>query len=421
MYNEEELRIIWRKGLISAKPLKTQDGIELEVLSPGEENMHAGPDFFCASIRIDRLVWAGNVEIHRSSSDWNKHLHQLDPAYDNVILHVVHTCDVQVRNSKGRLIPTLVVVPSDFLLERVHQLKKNESWITCGSYYSQVPESILKPWLPKLFRERMEIKKEQLVNSLSRHGFDWKQTLYLAMASGFGLPINSLPFELLASKIPLAFILEVKEDLMNLEALFFGYSGMLQTSIPADDYIHSLQQRYANLRKELPATPLPGHVWKFLRIRPAAFPTIRLSQFASLIHSSIPFKADPLELKSISEIESLLQVSASDYWNTHYIFGRRSSFSVKKLGQQGRLQLLINILLPFFELMQSMDGYPKFSFLHHEHVNKLNGESNHIIKNWINFGVNPNNAVESQALIQLYKSYCLPGRCKDCVIGRDIF
>jgi hypothetical protein len=382
--------------------------------------MHAGPDFFNASIRIGRLVWAGNVEIHRSSSDWNKHLHQLDPAYDNVILHVVQNWDVNIRDSKGRLIPTLVVEHSDFLLERVHQIKKNESWITCGRYYSQVPESILKPWLPRLFRERMEIKKKQLARCLSRQGFDWKQTLYLAMASGFGLPVNSLPFELLASKIPLPFLLEIKEDQMDLEALLFGYSGMLNKTTHSDAFTDSLQERYTRLNKIHTAIPLPQYLWKFLRIRPAAFPTIRLSQFASLIHTNFLLEFNPLGFKSITEIESLLQVRASDYWNTHYIFGRTSAFSVKNLGQQACHQLLINILLPFLDLMHSEDGCAAFSLPSQGFIYDLKVESNHIIKNWINFGLKPRNAVESQALIQLYKSYCLPGRCSECVIGMEI-
>lgn len=418
MSKEEDLHFVWKHGLFIGKPLKTTNGLALNVIHPGAQNFHAGPDFFNARIRLDQLVWAGNVEIHRFASDWNRHGHQLDPAYDNVILHVIQYFDTEIKNSKGRQIQTLVVSFSDSLLDRAEELRKNECWLPCKRTITQVPDSILKSWLHKLSIERLEEKKAYITNLLIRYRNDREQALYLAMASGFGLPINSLPFEMLASGIPLPLLMELRDNPNDLEALLFGHSGILHTVKKHDPYTRSLVQRYAKLKKTLPGFSLPPHLWKFLRIRPASFPTLRLSQFAALIHTQFPWAENFIRARSISDLENKLLVYASEYWNTHYTFGSASPFLKKKFGRQAIHHLLINVFLPFLEVLQQADPNNRTSTLEQELINNLEAESNYIIKNWSKFGVSPSNAFESQALIQLYKGYCSKKRCLDCQIGR---
>lgn len=421
MFNEEELRYIWKKGLFSGKILKTVEGLELEVLLPGEENTHAGPDFFNARLRLGGIIWAGNVEVHRAASDWNRHGHQQDPAYDNVILHVIHHLDSIVRNCQGRQIQTLKVEATNSVKERVLALRKNDCWIPCSRELRNVPDQVIKSWLQILTSERIMEKIAHLSRLTNRQRFNSEHAFYLALASGFGLPINSLPFELVASKIPLSFLLEIKENLYDLEAYLFGTSGMLSTRNEDEPYVSMLLQRYATLRKELSVLPIPGHLWKFLRIRPATFPTIRLSQFASLIHSGFPLDSHSMSIKSASEFQHCLQVRASDYWNTHYIFGKHSPFSVKRFGKQSTHQLLINVIVPFIYRLQ-LENVTKRSTDHGKEIlHSLGTETNNIINNWSKLGVISGSAFESQALIQLYKKYCLKKRCSDCQIGRELF
>jgi len=421
MNKEEFLNFVWKNELISGKSLKTENGLPLEIIHPGEQNFHAGPDFFNARIRLGQLVWAGNVEIHRHASDWNKHGHQRDPAYDNVILHVIHHFDAIISNSKGRQIHSLVVDRSDSLQARVEDLRKNESWLPCSNYANHVPDRVLKPWFNKLFAERMQHKTGAMSMFMSRYRNDREQALYMAMASGFGLPINSLPFEMLASGIPLALLLDLREDPNDLEALLFGHSGILQTVKKHNSYTRMLIRRYTQLKKVLPGHPLPPHLWKFLRIRPASFPTLRISQFASLIHTQFPLDADFIRAGSIKDIEERLIVSASEYWNTHYTFGKTSPYMIKKFGQHAVHNLLINVFKPFLKATQTTDLQNKVQTPEKELLLKLKAESNHIIKNWSKFGLSPSNAFESQALIQLYREYCSKKRCFDCQIGGELF
>jgi len=418
MIKEELLHFVWKNGLFSAKSLITLEGTVLEVIHPGEQNFHAGPDFFNARLRLGRIVWAGNVEIHRHASDWNKHGHQLDPAYDNVVLHVVHHWDAIVRNSKGRQIQTLVVERSDALLERVEELKRKECWIPCGRNIAIVPEHMLKPWLHKLTEERLDLRTAHLASLLTRQVVEREKMFCLAVASGFGLPINCLPFELLVSGIPASLLHKLISDLHDLEALFFGRSGLLQTGRYQDSYTRSLIKGYNKFKNTLPCRPLPPHLWKFLRIRPASFPTLRISQYASFIHSHYPRMEDLIRTGSIADIERYLQVSASEYWNTHYIFERSSPFSIKWMGKQAIQHIIINVIIPCFLAIQRIENGINSVNNGKEILRELKTESNQIVKNWIKFGIKPSNAFESQALIQLYKGYCMQKRCDQCPIGK---
>jgi len=418
MNHEERLQFIWKNRLLPGSSLITTCGLEVEVSHPGEQNSHAGPDFFNARIKLGQMVWAGNVEMHHRASLWNHHRHHLDPAYDNVILHVVHQLDDLTKNSKGRIIPTLVVDPSKLQITLHEDLSTYENWLPCHSSISNVSKKSLEPWLATLYTERLNEKVHHASHILNRYPHNRDKALFLALASGFGLPINSLPFEIMASGIPLPLLMDIKEHLPLVEALLFGHSGLLNKTSKRDPYSTSLWKHYARLKEALPGNPVPPHLWKFLRIRPASFPTLRVAQFASFIHFHFPLDEVFMNLESKREIEQLLQLSASEYWNTHYIFGRPSPHSVKTMGKQAIQHLIINAIIPF--MVANDPKNPKNDLLSDpgEIIRELKPESNHIVKNWSDIGVVPGNAVESQALIQLYNRYCTQQRCDECQIGR---
>ena len=420
MNHEDRLQFIWKNRLVPGNSLKTTCGLDVEVIYPGEQNSHAGPDFFNARIKLGPMVWAGNVEIHHRASQWNHHRHNLDPAYDNVILHVIHHFDELTKNSKDRLIPTLVIDPAhtQILLQENQSTYKN--WLPCQSSISNVTKKSIESWLETLYNQRLDQKVQQASLLLTRYPHNRDKALFLAMASGFGLPINSLPFEIMASGIPLPLLLEIKESLPHLEALLFGHSGLLIKTKKQDPYTISLLKHYDHLKKALPGRPVQPHLWKFLRIRPASFPTLRMAQFASFIHSHFPLDDNFIKIKSIGEIEQRLQLNASEYWNTHYIFGKRSPHSIKKMGKQAIQNLIINAIIPHLRAIDRVDRRIYNASNEKEMLLEMRAESNHIIKKWIKFGVIPCNAIESQALIQLYNEYCKQKRCLDCRIGKNL-
>jgi len=416
MNHEEGLQLIWKHQLLSGSSLETTCGLKVEVIHPGELNFHAGPDFFNARIRLGQMVWAGNVEVHHHASEWKLHGHHQDPAYDNVILHVISHDDMQIKNSRDRPIPSLKIRPSESLFSFVEKLSRNADGIPCQGRADDLGETGMKPCFNILYAERLDQKIKHFSRILTRNGHNREKALFLAMASGFGLPVNSLPFEMMASGIPLNLLYEIKDSLPDVEAILFGHSGLLHSSRDQGVYASSLWNRYADLKKELPGHSLPSHLWKFLRIRPASFPTLRLSQFASLIHSHFPLNDHFLKFNSIRELEQSFQLSASEYWNTHYVFGKSSPYCIKKMGRQSILKLVINVIVPFLASIQKTEAEEYDMAGEMEILPKLMAESNHIIKKWIKFGINPCNAFESQALIQLYKAYCKQKRCFDCQI-----
>jgi hypothetical protein len=410
MTTEAYIQYIWQHSLYSEKSLRTTCGQDLEILNPGEHNTHAGPDFFNARIRLDHMVWAGNVEVHLFASQWNIHGHHRNPAYDNVILHVVHHFDLHIKNSKGRCIPSLIINPFSLPASNLENPGISENWLHCHPHIGDISAMALNPWFRQLYHERLNQKVNHINHIINRFPGNREKALLVALASGFGLPINRLPFEMLASGIPLSLLKEIKDCLPNVEALLFGQSGLLHANSIQGSYASSLKQRYAHLKKAVASNPLPPHLWKFLRIRPASFPTLRLSQFASLIHMHFPLYENLMNSHTIFELEPKLYLESSSYWNTHYIFGKSSPYLIKKMGKQSILHLCINVFIPFMGAIHRPEDI--------EILYKLTAESNHIIKKWSNFGIIPNNALESQALIQLYNAYCKQKRCVDCQIGQ---
>jgi len=411
MDSEEILQFIWKRGLLGNKKSRTACGINLEILDPGSQNFNAGPDFFNARIYMNRLLWAGNVEVHLIASDWVKHNHHLDPAYDNVILHVVREFDVDVRNSKGRRIPAFVLNFQQQILAAYNSEWRVESWLPCSSYLKNVPTATLKPWFNQLLAERLHYKTGRISRILSIPGMNREETFYRAMASGFGLPINSLPFEMVASGIPLQPLMELRDNLPVLEAIFFGQSGFLQSAQNQSPYAINLANLYNERVPFIPGKPVSKHLWKFLRLRPASFPTVRLSQFAALLHKRFPITDSIMATSSLVEIEQLLRVRASKFWDTHYVFGKCSPLTIKYMGHQSIISLIINVIVPFLRVMGKTEQKPEVIHRATSLLTELKAESNHIIKKWEVYGIKPCNAVESQALIQLHHNYCKQNRC----------
>lgn len=417
MAGEDFIQFIWKHKLYKGSLLQTTCGQNLEVLHPGEQNFHAGPDFFNARIKLGPLIWAGNVEVHQRASDWYKHGHHIDPAYNNVILHVLGTDDTDINNSLGRRIPSLVPVFPDSLNQRYKSLVKNEDWLPCSSYIGLYPVHGMKLWLKHLQTQRTLQKSHRLYDPGLSIKRGREKALYLALASGFGLPLNSLPFELLSKGLPFQVLTDFRDNQRDLEALLFGHAGLLYPARARGPYPSSLWDRYTELRQYLPGDPVPHHLWKFLRLRPISFPTIRLSQFACTLHRRMPLVDSILSAESLTELEQLLRAGASEYWDTHYLFGKCSPPCPKYLGQQSVATLIINVIIPFLYALERLENDKLSGILARQFLSEMKAESNQVIHKWNKHGIRAENAVESQALLQLFNVYCKQKRCLDCQIG----
>ena len=418
--NEAFLQFIWKHRLFHANNLKTTDGQSIQIINPGQLNSDAGPDFFNARMKIGETTWAGNVEIHQKASDWYRHKHEQDAAYDNVILHVVRENDQEVKNSKGAIMQTITLNYPEHLESNYQDLLKSDQWIACANRFHEVDKMVLHIWFHRLMVERLQQKTDEIIRHLQQNNNDWNETFYQFLARNFGFKTNALPFELLARSLPLNILAKHKYDLFQLEALLFGTAGLLNEQLLGDDYFLALRKEYSFQYKKYKLKPIEAHLWKFLRLRPVNFPTIRLAQFAALIHQSSALFSILVEEDDIGKIRKLFDVRASDYWDTHYRFNKHSVKREKKLGESAFENIMINTVVPFLFVYGEYHNQQQLKDKALDFLEKTTAEKNSIITNWEKLGVSARSAFDSQALIQLRNCYCNPKKCLNCQLGAKL-
>ena len=418
---EDFLHFLWRTRRFDPTNLATTDGEFLEILHPGEHNSHAGADFSNARLRIGETTWAGNVEMHLKSSDWLKHNHQHDRAYGSVILHVVLDDDQPILREDGSRIPCLEMkkrVPQR-LAANYQKLIHNENWIPCQHFFYAVPSMSKNLWLDRLLVERIEQKTGAVRDSLAQNRNDWEETFYQFIARNFGLKVNAEPFEVLARSLPQKILAKHKDNLHQVEAMLFGQAGLLDAGFE-EDYPNGLKKDYLFLQKKYSLAPLNPVMWKFLRLHPGNFPTIRLAQFARLVCQSVHLFSKILEVENQAHIEQLFEAKLDGYWLTHYTFGNVSPKKNKSLGKDTVRLLTINTIVPFLFLYGEMRGEDVFKNKALRLLEALPPEQNAIIAAWANLGVEAKSAYQTQALLQLKNVYCDRKRCLECAIGAAI-
>ena len=419
--SEDFLHYIWKFKQFDLSGLCTTDNEPVEILKAGEHNFDAGPDFFNAKLRIGETLWAGNVEVHIKASDWNRHGHQTDKAYDNIILHAVYDADHDLKRSTGEKIPTIEMksrIPLKHF-QKYMNFKQSKDWIPCEKQIKEVPDLIVNGMLDKMVLERLEKRSIHISNSLKLNHNNWEETFYQALARNFGFKTNADTFELLAKSLPSLIPAKQKSSFLQVEALIFGQAGMLEEHYK-DKYPISLQNEYVFLQKKFQLQPLPIHLWKYLRLRPINFPSIRLAQFASLIYHSSNLFSSILERENLNDMKALFDITVSEYWETHYTFDKSSKMRSKRMGDEASNNIIMNTIVPFLFVY----GKQKAEEEHIERalrlLEQLPGESNTIISNWKNLGINVNSAQNTQALLQLKNEYCQNKKCLNCNIGNYI-
>lgn len=411
---EDFLHYLWQNNLF-ARPLSTIDGEQITVINPGFHNFNAGPDFSNARIRIGDTIWAGNVEIHINSSDWFKHGHQNDDAYSNIALHVVFKNDSKIP------IPGIPICELndavDYELYKAYEtFLLTDKFVPCIHLINKIEESELTLWLERMLIEKLERKADFIQDALTASNNDWEEVLYHTIARSFGFGINSLPFEMLARSIKYKTLARHADNLFQVEALLFGQAGMLTQDL-TDPYGQSLFNEYSFLRKKYQLVPMSASLWKFMRLRPINFPSIRISQFAALINNNASLFSKIISLSSIKDIISIFSVNASNYWDNHFMFDRESPGKAKNLGHTATQLIIINAILPFMFVYGSSTGNDKLCSKVLGLFEQIAGEKNSIINNWAIAGLDVTTAARTQALIQLKTSYCDKKNCLKCRVG----
>ena len=420
---EDLLHFIWKYKKLQLENLKGSKNEVIQILDVGSHNLLSGPDFFNAKIQIDEQLWAGTVEMHIKSSDWYAHNHEIDPNYQNVILHVVWEDDCDVFRSDNTVIPTLVLREyiSFSLLQEYQKLfyRKERSFINCGNEISGTSDFVLQNWLEVLYFERLERKTDLVAQLLKASNNDWERVFFVLLFKNFGLKINGESFYEIANRLPYPVVRKIQGSKLQMESLFYGFAGFLDNDDTGDHYYNSLKKEFAFLKAKFHFLETPHQKPEFFKLRPSNFPTIRLSQLANLyvLHQNLFSKV--VNAKSVEELYLVFTVSASEYWNNHYTFGKVSKNHVKILTRKFVDLLIVNTVLPI-----------KLSYAKHmgrdvpeEIINIISAiapESNTVISKFKSLNLLFPSAKESQAVIQLYNEYCTKNKCLQCAVGHQL-
>ncbi|BDU25013.1 DUF2851 family protein [Flavobacterium sp. GSB-24] len=417
---EDFLHYLWKFKKFDLLDLKTAQGELITIIKTGDYLELSGPDFFNAQIKIGNQKWAGNVEIHLKSSDWYLHNHEKDPAYKNVILHVVWENDTPIFRENNTEIPVLVLKDyvSKDVVNNYRELLSPKTWISCEKQIKNIDDFVFKSWQERLFFERLERKSKFVYDLLEQTNQDWEAVLFCLLAKNFGLNTNGTSFLQISKAIPFSIIRKESFEIENLEALLFGTAGLLDSE-KEDVYYKDLKFRYFYLLHKYQLEKTFIDPVQFFKLRPDNFPTIRLSQLGGLYHKHQNLFSKIIELKSLKNVYELLNVSVSPYWQDHYQFDKESPKKAKIVSKSFLDLIVINTIIPIQFAYSNIMGESIAEDLI-DFMNEVGSEKNAIIDKFDSFGIKSKNAFESQILLELKNEYCNKKACLKCGLGLEL-
>ena len=415
------MQYVWKHRLWRSEDMVTNTGKKVRVVDPGLLNTDAGPDFFNAKIEIDGHMWVGNVEMHYRATDWKRHHHDSDKAYDSVILHVVAKDDAPVRRTNGELIPQLVLEVSPQFNADYASLVGATIEVPCATKIKQVPHLTIVEWVEGLAFERLHGKVERIHQLLDSFNGSWEDVCYVTLARNFGFGINNDAFERLARRTPLRLLGKHSDSVLQIEALLFGQAGMLDAQKPGmDSYYNQLCTEYAFLSNKFQLTPMEKESWKLFRIRPQNFPYRRIAMLAQFIEGGFRMMNRILEAEGEKEMRALFEVELSGYWTKHYTFGKPNERATATLSRSSIDIILINTVAPLLYAYGEFTGNYEMTDKAIKLLEDLRAESNSIVSHFVAYGIDCPDALTSQALVQLKREYCDARKCIYCKIGHHL-
>lgn len=415
------MQYVWKHRLWRSEDMVTNTGKKVRVVDPGLLNTDAGPDFFNAKIEIDGHMWVGNVEMHYRATDWKRHHHDSDKAYDSVILHVVAKDDAPVRRTNGELIPQLVLEVSPQFNADYASLVGATIEVPCATKIKQVPHLTIVEWVEGLAFERLHGKVERIHQLLDSFNGSWEDVCYVTLARNFGFGINNDAFERLARRTPLRLLGKHSDSVLQIEALLFGQAGMLDAQKPGmDSYYSQLCTEYAFLSNKFQLTPMEKESWKLFRIRPQNFPYRRIAMLAQFIEGGFRMMNRILEAEGEKEMRALFEVELSGYWTKHYTFGKPNDRATATLSRSSIDIILINTVAPLLYAYGELTGNYEMTDKAIKLLEDLRAESNSIVSHFVAYGIDCPDALTSQALVQLKREYCDARKCIYCKIGHHL-
>lgn len=417
---ENLLQFIWQFQYYNKESLFTTSGESVQVIHPGQLNKDQGPDFKEARIKINKTIWAGNVEIHVNSSDWDLHNHATDDNYKNIVLHVVWKHDKEITDKNKTVLQTLELQTrvSKILLNKYEGLMSSIGFIPCQNQINTIKDITLLGWKHRLLIERLQSKSGKIFDYLKDSKNHWEETFWWSIARNFGIKLNSESFEKIAKSVKVNILAKHKTQIIQIEALLLGQAGLLNCEFK-EQYPQLLKKEYSFLQKKYNLKQPLVQLF-YYRMRPANFPAIRLAQLAMLIHQSLHLFSKIIDEGNVNNVKKLLNVTANDYWHYHYVLDEQTGFKKKNLGRQMINNILINTIIPLIFSYGLYHNEEKYKDKAIKWLEEIEAESNAITKGFESIGLVSKSSFDSQSYIQLKNEYCNYKRCLDCAVGNSL-
>lgn len=416
------MQYVWQFRLWPTHDMVTVDGERVEVLDPGTLNSDSGPDFFNAKISIGGQMWIGNVEIHVRASDWHRHGHHNDHAYDTVILHVVERDDARITRADGHLIPQMVMPCAADFSAKYHALVNDPAReLACSAEIASIPPLNIHDWITALGFQRLQHKADRAAAYKSRYNGSWLDATYITLARALGFGTNAEPFELLALTTPLRYILRHSDAGELIEALLFGQAGLLGPADGQNQYHDFLVDQYQFLAAKYSLKPSPNIAWKMSRMRPQNNPHRRIASLAHILRNGFPLSHAILNITDLEQAYALFDINLDGYWARSYNFSAQPNAStVRAFSRSTATILIINCVIPILYAYGVATANTQMQERAIELLQSLQPEQNSIIRLFDQSGIKAANAFDGQALIHLRKEYCLPRKCLFCRWGHRL-
>lgn len=418
---EDLLQYVWQHKLTTTNEFISTTNNKIKIIHFGTLNQDSGPDFFNAKIKVNELILAGNIEIHVKTSDWEKHGHQFDESYSNIILHVVYEHDREIAQNTENLVEVIELKKflSPHLIVKYQKLIESKNKIPCQNSFDKIEDFKFSSWLQRLSIERLEKKTERIEQLFLEFNGDYHQTFYTLLLSAFGFKTNALPFELLAKQLPYNVLIKHSDQLFQLESLLLGTSGFLDEQFE-DNYLSRLSNEFIFLQAKYKLIPLDKRLFKFSKMRPANFPTLRLAQFAAFFGHGCQVLSNFNQLSNLNQVMNIFNISVSEYWKTHYSLGGNKVNNTDTLGKDSAEKIIINAIVPFLFFYSRKVNQDLLRENALELLSNCKWEENKKTKLFLKLRKPDYSAADSQAMINLFDNYCSKKRCLNCNVGMDL-
>lgn len=408
---EYYLHYIWQNNLFdSLEGSRELASSQIDVLDIGIINEDAGADFLNAKIKIDGILWVGNIEIHTRSSQWKEHHHDEDPTYNNVILHIVKEDNQQCISQNGRIIPTAVIKYSETVYQKAVEFYKQRDYLVCKKYLKEIELSNIEQWIDSLWEKRIRYKEAYILDLLNKTNNDWDEVLYRLLMRYMGFNLNNESMEQVAMTIPYKILQKHRDNLLQVQAFLLGQANLLNAKGLDATLSKKLFEEYSFLKKMYGLTPIDKGLFRFLRIRPNAFPTIKLLQLSMIIHRIELFRQKIINTNNIKDIVKLFTFDINDLNDIPPNYVAMSKESIHNI--------IINIVLPYRYTYAKMYNKKDLKNSSLMLFRQLKFENNRVTRLFPKDIFTQQTAQHSQALLHLYSNYCQKKRCLFCHWGR---